>query len=72
MMSGGMNNEEREKIPDVQLQLRSGSRLMQFRELGVSCCHVCSINSCAKMTFLRLLQFRDWFDCLELSSQHRF
>lgn len=24
------------KIPEIQLQLRSNSRLMQFRELGVS------------------------------------
>lgn len=31
------SKEAREKaIPEIQLQLRSGSRLMQFRELGVS------------------------------------
>lgn len=35
----GMEPEERERrdkaLPGIQLQLRSGSRLMQFRELGV-------------------------------------
>ena len=38
--TAGLTQEEREQrlkeIPEIQLQLRSGSRLMQFRELGVS------------------------------------
>lgn len=37
--TAGLTQEEREQrlkeIPEIQLQLRSGSRLMQFRELGV-------------------------------------
>lgn len=28
--------ERQKAVPEIQLQLRSGSRLMQFRELGVS------------------------------------
>lgn len=36
----GLTPEEREArnkgVPEIQLQLRSESRLMQFRELGVS------------------------------------
>ena len=38
--AGVMSKEDQERhdkeIPEIQLQLRSGSRLMQFRELGVS------------------------------------
>ena len=37
-----MNAEEREKrekeVPEIQLQLRSGSRLLEFRDLGVRAC----------------------------------
>lgn len=27
--------KKQDEVPEIQLQLRSGSRLMQFRELGV-------------------------------------